>query len=182
MNVAAELGRLDYVELFMRSGTAAMDRLWNAGHGPEDLAALAVDANAPWQPRFLAAEILFRKRPGFPSVEQKPTLASAYVEALRAAAIGNPWGLPGELDGPAGQHLVSLGDAASPGLMTLLEDGRLVPYWGSQEATLGNSYAFRVKDFAAFFLSKIRGGPYVLHVDPAARDADIQAGNAGRQN
>ena len=45
---------------------------------------------------------------------------------------------------------------------------------------LGNSYAFRVKDFAAFFLSKIRGRPYVLHTDPAARDAYINALKSGR--
>ena len=175
MNVAAELAKLDYVELFLRTGTAQMDRLWTAANGPRDLEALAVDPNAAWQPRFLAAEILFRKLPGFPSGEQKQALAVAYVETLRAASIGNPWGLPGELDGPAGQHLVSLGEVASSGLIALLDDGRRVPYWGSQEAMLGNSYTFRVKDFAAFFLSRIRGVPYVLHTDPAARDGAIQA-------
>ena len=157
MNVAAELANLDYVELFLRTGTARMDRLWADANGPRDLEALAVDPNAAWQPRFLAAEILFRKLPDFPSGEQKPALAAPYLEALRAASIANPWGLPGELDGPAGRHLVSLGEVASSGLMTLLEDGRRVPYWGSQEAMLGNSYVFRVKDFAAFFLSRIRG-------------------------
>ena len=45
---------------------------------------------------------------------------------------------------------------------------------------LGNSYAFRVMDFAAFFLSTIRGLPYVLHTDPAARDGAIQALKPGR--
>ena len=176
MTVADELARLDYVELFLRTGTEQMDRLWAASNGPRDLEALAVNETAEWKPRFLAAEILFRKRPDFPSTEQKRALASAYIEALRAAAIGNVWGLPGELDGPAGQHLVGLGDDVAAGLRTLLDDERRVPYWGSQEAMLGNSYAFRVKDFAAFFLSKIRGVPYVLHRDPAARDADIPPG------
>jgi len=181
MNVAAELAKLDYVELFLRTGTAQMDRLWSGPNGPRELEALAVDSDAAWEPRFLASEILFRKRPDFPSVEQKHALASAYVEALRAARVGNIWGLPGELDGPAGQHLVSLGEEVAPGLMRLLDDDRQVPYWGSKEAMLGNSYAFRVKDFAAFFLSKIRGVSYVLHTDPSARDADIPALRAGRQ-
>jgi hypothetical protein len=88
--------------------------------------------------------------------------------------MGNPWGLPGELDGDAGRHLVSLGEAAAVALEPLLDDERRVPYWGSQEATWGNSFAFRVKDFAAFFVSAIRGRPYVLHTDPSARDGDIQ--------
>jgi hypothetical protein len=180
MSVADELAKLDYVELFLRTGTAQMDRLWSRWNGPRDLEALAVDPNAAWEPRFLAAEILFRKRSDFPSADQRNALASAYVDALRAASVANPWGLPGELDGPAGQHLVSLGEAVTPGLMPLLDDDRRVPYWGSQEATLGNSYAFRVKDFAAFFLSTIRGLPYVLHRDPSARDADIEKLKAHR--
>ena len=63
MNVAAELAKLDYVELFLTTRTAQMDRLWTAANGPRDLEALAMDPETAWKPRFLAAEILFRKRP-----------------------------------------------------------------------------------------------------------------------
>jgi hypothetical protein len=180
MNVAAELATLDYVELFLRTGTARVDRLWSASNGPRDLDALALNPDAPWKSRFLAAEILFRKRPDFPPAGQQQALAPVYVEALRSADMGNVWGLPGELDGPAGQHLVRLGGAVTPGLIRLLDDGRQVPYVGSKEAMVGNSYAFRVKDFAAFFLSKIRGVSYLLDADPTARDAAIQQLKAGR--
>jgi hypothetical protein len=172
--LAAELAALGYLDLFMRAGTEHQDRLWNRPDGPEELEALAVDPSASWGPRFLAAEILFRKQAGFPRNDQRDALAPAYVEALRHATMGNPWGLPGELDGDAGRHLVSLGEAAAVALEPLLDDERRVPYWGSQEATWGNSFAFRVKDFAAFFVSAIRGRPYVLHTDPSARDGDIQ--------
>ena len=172
--LAAELAALGYTDLFMRAGTQDLDRLWNRPRGPQELEALAIDPDASWEPRFLAAEILFRKQAGFPRTEQRAALAGAYAEALRHAAVGNPWGLPGELDGDAGRHLVSLGEPAAVALEPLLDDQRRIPFWGSKEATLGNSYAFRVKDFAAFFLSAIRRRPYVLHTDPSARDADIK--------
>jgi hypothetical protein len=122
----------------------------------------------------LAAEILFRKRDNFPRADQCEVLASAYVDALKGATIGNPWGLPGELNGPAGRHLVSLGEPVAKGLESLLADDGAVLYIGSQDATWGNRFKFRVKDFAAFFLSTIRKLPYTLHTEPSARDADIQ--------
>ncbi|MCB1943926.1 MAG: hypothetical protein KDI53_18075 [Candidatus Accumulibacter sp.] len=172
--LAAELATLGYVDLFMRADTEHQDRLWNRPNGSLELEALAVGPGVPWEARFLAAEVLFRKQAGFPRKDQRDTLAPAYVEALRNASMANPWGLPGELDGSAGQHLVSLGEGAAVELAGLLDDARRLPYWGSQEATWGNSFAFRVKDFAAFFLSVIRGQPYLLHTDPDARDADIR--------
>lgn len=175
MSLVEELARLDYLELFLRSGTKQVDQLWGRPYGPEQLEALALAPSAAWQPRFLAAEILFRKRTEFPGQAQRLVLAPVYGEALRAASMGNPWGLPGQLDGPCAQHLVRLGEPVIASLIQLLDDDRLVPYWGSQEATLGNHYAFRVKDFAAYFLATIRGDPYVLHADPSLRDVNIQA-------
>jgi hypothetical protein len=172
--LGAELAALSYLDLFMRAGTAEQDRLWNRSNGPDELEALAVDPSVSWEPRFLAAEILFRKRTSFPRNDQRAALVPVYVEALRHATMGNPWGLPAKLDGDAGRHLVSLGEPAAVALESLLDDARRVPYWGSQEATLGNSFAFRVKDFAAYYISAIRGWPYVLHADPSARDEDIQ--------
>jgi len=172
--LAAELAARGYTDLFMRAGTEDLDRVWNRPRGPQELEALAVDPSASWEPRFLAAEILFRKRPGFPRSDQRAALASVYVEALRHATMGNPWGLPGELDGDAARHLMSLGEPVAVALEPLLDDQRRIPFWGSKEATLGNSFAFRVKDFAASFMNAIRGRPYVLHIDPSDRDADIQ--------
>jgi len=123
--------------------------------------------------RFLAAEVLFWKMPGYPPEDDRSPLAPVYAAALRAARMGNPWGLPGELDGPSGQHVVQLGAPAVADLIPLLGDSRRVPYAGSQDATFGNSYAYRVKDFAAFFIARVRNLPYTVHEDPRARDSEI---------
>jgi hypothetical protein len=173
--LVAELAKLGYLNLFMRAGTEHMDGLWTAAQGPDKLEAVALDPAVPWESRFLAAEILFRKRDNFPRADQREVLAAAYVDALEGATIGNLWGLPGELNGPAGQHLMSLGEPVTERLATLLDDDRAVLYIGSQDATWGNRFKFRVKDFAAFFLCSIKNLPYALHTEPAARDADIQA-------
>ena len=80
-----------------------------------------------------------------------------------------------ELDEPAGQHFVALGEPAVPALVSLLDDTTRLEYGGSKEATVGNSYAYRVKDFAAFYLSRIRNLPFDVVQDPAARDKAIDA-------
>ena len=45
---------------------------------------------------------------------------------------------------------------------------------GSKEATVGNGYQYRVKDFAAFYIAKIIDTPIAFHRDPADRDAAIE--------
>ena len=93
---------------------------------------------------------------------------------------GNEWGfmyrgdeLGLEDDGALGTHLLEAGRAAVPTLIELLDDPRRIYYVGSQEATLGNSLAYRVKDAAAYYLGKITGTPVRFHDDPADRDAEI---------
>lgn len=86
--------------------------------------------------------------------------------------------MPGELDEPLGQHVVSLGEPAVAALAPLLSDARPISYGGSKEATVGNEYGIRVKDFAAFFIAKVRHRPLAVDVDPARRDraiADLRA-------
>lgn len=82
--------------------------------------------------------------------------------------------MPGQLDGPSGKHVVQLGEPAVAALISLLDDGKQIDYGGSEEATVGNSYAYRVKDFAAFFISRIRKLPFTVVEDPAARDHAIE--------
>ena len=57
----------------------------------------------------------------------------------------------------------------------LLEDSNgLILYEGSQEATMGNSYQYRIKDIAAFYLSKITNIPIQFYQDFEKRDAEIE--------
>ena len=55
----------------------------------------------------------------------------------------------------------------------LLSDEFLVVPGLSEEAIIGNSYGYRVNDFAAFFISQICHLPYVVDKRPQERDGEI---------
>ena len=167
------LTSLGYVNLFMRLDDADLNELWDKPGAPEALTSILLDQSANAEARFLAAEILFERQPGFPPDELRTLLGQLYACALSQAEMGNPWGLPGELDGQAGQHLVKIGWPAIKALLSLLDDQRQIQYAGSKEATFGNSFLYRIKDLAAFYISKIGRHPYVLHESPEARDIEI---------
>ena len=114
MTDAGELLELGYLELFLRLDQTALDRVWRGGDGRDKLHGIVTDPQEPMAARFLAAEILFVREPGFPAGTDPAELASIYAAALAANVTGmaNPWGLPGELDGPVAQHVLALGSAA----------------------------------------------------------------------
>lgn len=174
--LAGKLTGLGYAGLFQGPDEAAVDAIWKEAGAPEALASLAVAPDAPAEARFLAAEILFSRREAYPAEEHKGQLAAAYAAALAGnfTGVANPWGLPGLLPGLAAEHYVTLGAAAVPELVRLLDDEQRVYYAGSQEATLGNVYQYRVKDLAAFFISRIRGLPFEVRESPRERDAEIE--------
>jgi hypothetical protein len=174
--LANKLMKLGYIELFHGLDETALDTIWNEPGVPEALTTLAVDPGAPTLARFLAAEILFRKQESYPPEEQKKQLASVYATALAEnfTEAANTWGLPGVLNGFAEEHFEVLGAAAIPELVKLVNDDKRVYYTGSQEATLGSSYGYRVKDLAAFYISKIRNIPFELNEDPRKRDKEIE--------
>jgi hypothetical protein len=67
-----------------------------------------------------------------------------------------------------------LGDPAVPALVRLLDNtGAPLTYAGSKEATVGNAYGYRIKDFAAYYLGRIRRIPVSFHSDVAERDQEI---------
>jgi hypothetical protein len=100
-------------------------------------------------------------------------MAVAVSPVARHQSAANAWGLPGRAGGQLSRHVMRLGAAAIPALWGLLDDARPVSYEGSQEATLGNSYGFRVKDLAASLIAGIRNMPFLSEKDPAARDNAI---------
>ncbi len=88
--------------------------------------------------------------------------------------MANPWGLPGD-PGPLSQQVIALGKAATGPLLDALDDATAMTYSGSREATVGNSYHWRVKDQAAALLAALRGEALVPDVDPKKRDKAIAA-------
>ena len=174
--LARRLMTIGYIGLFQGSDENASDALWKEPGVPDALAALVLDLEAPALARFLAAEIMFNKQATYPPAEQKKQLASVYATALAEnfAGAANTWGLPDVLDGLAGEHFLALGEAAIPELTSLLDDERRVYFAGSQEATLGHHYRYRVKDLAAYYISKIRNIPLELDEDPGKRDEAIE--------
>jgi hypothetical protein len=179
MNAAGLAGRLErpgYAGWFQGADENAVHAIWIEPGMPEQLARLADDPREPELARFLAAEILFRQREVYPSREQKPGLAIVYANALARNFTGmaNHWGLPDFIEGPIGQHVEALGTAAIPGLAGLLDDNSPIYYAGSKEATTGNSYGYRVRDLAAYYIGKIRGIPLEMEMDPRKRDVEIE--------
>ncbi|GAA2759455.1 hypothetical protein [Actinopolymorpha rutila] len=174
-DLAEELGDLGYLELFQRFDENALDHVWRRPDASEALRQLALHPGTASVPRFLAAEVLFTRDPTFPAPGDRGVLASLYAEALRQnmTRMANPWGLPGDLAAPVASHVLALGDAAVPAFAALLDDSTQLRYSGSQEATYGNSYDYRVKDEAAELIAELIGVPYPVHLNPDERDAQI---------
>jgi hypothetical protein len=169
--LAARLSSLGYQGLFLRIPPEA-PRLWREPGVPAALEALAADPTAPPETRFLAAEVTAAEGGALPRAPAA-LLAEAYAAALAAARLGNVWGLPGALDTPAARNLLSLGEAAKAAVHPLLGDGRVVRYGGSEDATIGNAAQWRVKDFAASVIARLRGPAFDAEATPEARDAAI---------
>ena len=126
--------------------------------------------------RFLAAEVLFYKDEVHRVEEHKQKLARVYAAALadNFTEVANPWGLPGVIDGLTEEHLLAIGEPMVSELLKLLDNDKRVYYEGSEEATLGYHYGYRVKDLAAYYIGKIRNIPLELDEDPSRREETIE--------
>jgi hypothetical protein len=153
-------------------------RIWAEPGGQRLLEEILADPAAPGRARFIAAEVLFTNDIGFLARIEEEEVARVYAEALAKNYVGhaNPWGLLWENDstGPAGSRFLMLGQAAIPALAALLDNDTVVDWYaGSEEATVGNGHRYRIKDFAAYYLSLITNHPLPYQPDHAARDAEI---------
>ena len=173
-DLTATLESKQYTGVFMQLTDGPVDELWTLAGSPAALDAVVANVSAPPKARLIAAEVLFRKQAGYHPPDAG-ALAAVYAAMLRTDVMANPWGMPGELDGPLGQHLVGIGEPAIAALRPLLDDDRAISYSGSHEATYGNGFKYRVKDFAAFFVATIRKLPFAVDEDPAVRDRAIAA-------
>lgn len=127
------------------------------------------DKKASIKARFFAAELLFFSDKSYK--EDEGLLAEIYSEALESNIIsGNAWGLQGEVGWTAGKNLVMIGKPMINNLTKLLD---IVYYEGSEEATIGNSYRYIIKDLAAFFIARILGIRFDIDIKPMIRDKSI---------
>lgn len=157
-----------------------IEEVWKEAGGVSALKAIVIDEKAPTKARMLAHEVLLKKE--FTYLQDKevsiPQLAEVYTKALAENLTGmaNSWGLLYKHNdvGPVGIHLTMLGEETIPALLKLLHNETVLRYQGSEEATIGNAYQFRVKDFAAYYICKIKNITPVYYPSHQERDAEIE--------
>lgn len=154
--------------------------IWEEAGGVAPLKAIVINEKVPTKARLLACEVLMKYE--FTSLRGEDMeidrIAAIYTDALvnNITGMANSWGLLYEHndEGPIGIMLVMLGEKAIPELVKLFDNETIHMYHGSEEATVGNGYKFRVKDFAAYYICKIKNIKAVYHETHAARDEEIE--------
>lgn len=174
--LGSALDKLSYGDLFLQGNDARQRKIWSTPGADVDLRSIVLDARKSKRVRFLAAELLATRSKQSPKGVPSEVLAEVYVQGLRSGAsqMANPWGLPGST-GPLSQRVVALGKVAVGPLLEALDDPQPMEYGGSRDASIGNSYAWRVKDQAASVLAAIRGERLDPDRDPGKRDKAIAA-------
>jgi hypothetical protein len=187
--ISASLTDAGYTGLFLSGDRSLSDSIWQNGENRTSLEQIVKSSEYPDLARILASEVLYEKVPDYPLEEWNSTLAYLYSQALALTGVetggmqitGNQWGFMYHSDeagvqdyGALGLHLMETGTTAIPHLTKLLDNTDTIFYEGSEEATLGNSLRYRVKDAAAYFIGKIAGIPVQFYDQPADRDAEIE--------
>lgn len=161
-----QLSVTDYQQLFLSDG-ALYDDIWRDGKNLTALWDLLGDGETPLNLQFLIVEILLKEISPFPA-EYRAVAGKAYAEALSFSSLmhpdweqyklpGNAWGFLFFNDdrGYLGDHLLEFGREAFPFLAILLDDRNPVVYFGSEEATIGASLHYEIRDLAAYYLAEI---------------------------
>ena len=186
--VADDLARAGYAGLFLAGDRSSAGSVWRDGENRESLEEIVQGEQYGDLERVLASEVLYHCHDGYPPEGWEETLGAVYARALALTGTGdrpivltgNLWGFMYHSDqsgvedyGPLGAHLVEQGQAAVPHLVPLLDDPASLFYEGSEEATIGNSLRYRVKDAAGYYLGKLTGIPVPFHEEQQERDAEI---------
>lgn len=182
--IEESLIKIGYRNLFSFGNSKQLDSLWANGENLEKFKNIVESEESTPLGKFLVVELLNSKKIKLDEVSKKE-LGKIYVYALEKSNtdesdfIGipaNSWGfLYNRNDaGYLGKKLISYGEVVIPDLIDLLDVEGKVLYEGSQDATIGNSYQYRIKDFAAFYISKIKNIPMTFYQDLEKRDAEIE--------
>lgn len=182
--VAAELSRAGYRGLFLAGDHSLATSTWRDGENRDALMEIVRSERYSDLDRVLAAEVLFANEVGFPRSGWDELLGQVYARALAITGTGdrpivltgNEWGFMyhGDDTEALGTHLLRAGAAAVRHLLPLLDDSASIFYEGSQDAMLGASLRYRVKDAAAYFIGKLTGVPMPFHQAIEERDAEIE--------
>jgi hypothetical protein len=176
LKLSDKIRNAGFARLFLNYNDDLINEIWQVTDISKKLKNICFDETIDIEVRFLAAEILFKKTKNFPDEDRKAKLAEVYAAILASdlSINANIWGMPGKLNGATGKHLLSMGHSIIPAFLPLLKNDSRIYYEGSEDATEGNAYQYRVKDFAAFFLSEVVNQSYVLHKNPLMRDIEIK--------
>ena len=156
--------------------------VWAEAGGVAPLKAIVLNEGAPTKARLLACHVLMKNDFSYLRDEDVKInrVAAIYTDALanNITGMANSWGFlykhKHDAFGPVGPMLFILGEEAIPELVKLLDNETIHLYHGSEAATVGNAYRFRVKDFAAYYICRIKNIMPVYHETHAARDAEIE--------
>jgi hypothetical protein len=184
-NVISLMVESGYRKLFLSGDNNLLDSIWQDGENMKSLKSIIAAKKNFQYAQFLAAEVL---RYYSVDLDSKfyDNAAKAYTYVLKETSAdrgnsvrlnGNLWGLLYEENdsGQLGSQFVKFGEASIFHLKKLLNDnaGRIL-YEGSEEAVIGSGYQYRIKDFAAFYISKIRNIPVNFYQDFEDRDKEIE--------
>jgi hypothetical protein len=187
--IAKRLDDAGYAGLFLTGDSRLADSLWGDGKNRASLEQIARGRGYGDLTRLLASELLYERVQGFPQESWSDVLAHVYTRALAITGVeaggmqlpANLWGFMHHWDGrgvkdygPLGARLVGVGPIAVAHLASLLDDADAIFYEGSQEATIGNRFGYRVNDAAAYYIGQITGIPVAFHEQIADRDAEIE--------
>ncbi len=179
MSLAQQLERRSLGDLFVwPAHDQTVERIWAGGANSDALDEVIASPESSQMARFIACEVFFAKDVFFMQRHSPAQVAQIYAEALAGNFTGraNSWGLlyQHEDEGPVGVRFLQIGRHAVPALTALLDDDSTpLQYHGSEEATVGNAYGFRVKDFAAYYLGRIRNERLKYFAATKKRDAQI---------
>lgn len=179
-----KLVAMGYQNLFQFGDRSEMYEIWQNGDNQKSVEAIITNPKSSFHAKFLAAEILRRFEIKISS-KYDAVLSKSYIYALEHSSMedenfigimGNSWGFLYEFDdvGYLGKRIVDFGEFAVHDLIGLLSNKSHLLYEGSEEATIGNAYQYRVKDFAAFYISKIKNIPVEFYQEMALRDKEIE--------
>ena len=96
------------------------------------------------------------------------------VSSLETSRYFNTWGVPNDYWEDAAKALIEEGAPAEAALFKLLGDKRPAPVFGSEGATLGAKFHYRVCDYAWALINEIRQQKVEAPADPAERDQLIE--------
>ncbi|MCK9636300.1 MAG: hypothetical protein M0R41_08485 [Methylobacter tundripaludum] len=187
-SLANQLKKAGYSGLFQYGERSLADAVWQDGKNEEALRQIVLHPEYEVYIRLLASEVLYAKSADYPPTDWGDTLAYIYAQALAISGqqeghflSGNQWGFMYYADkadiadyGTLGTHLMETETKVVPHLIGLLNNNDLLLYEGSEEATIGNSLKYRVKDAAAYYIGKIAGIPVQFHESHADRDTEIE--------